>query len=309
MSLSPVKRLLEESAQTFMERGRHAHAHLPRAVIRRIRRRQATVAIGTALASLAVLGGFYVGWRAIDPRLDGSASARDSILDVPPRAGAAPDQLADGRPVFVIRHDDGSINVVDAITSPEERTSSVVWWCNEAKTLEDPVAGLVFDQWGRSLIPKAPGGLASYRIVESAGNTVHVDSDQAQPAAPRDGMPRQRGSLCDSPREAVFHRFELTHTSVRAAHSVDGWSAVYAVATARPGRVVICGVTDAVGVVPGKDEPRYYGGRDCATMRLGAGDRGAVVSTRPRLWLMEIAGGRIQRLVSPILAHSDEIRQ
>ncbi len=78
--------------------------------------RSRAIAAATALAVFAVAA--VIAWQAFQPfRAATRTLAGPAVLAVPPRGDVAPDFLPDGRPVFVVHHDDGTVSVVDAFSS------------------------------------------------------------------------------------------------------------------------------------------------------------------------------------------------
>lgn len=87
-----------------------------------------------------------------------------SVLAVPAR-GARADRLDDGTPVWVVRHDDGTVRVLDAAsTHTPFGAGTLVGWCDEFGGFEDPATGSAFDESGRKRAGPAPTGLRTYPV-------------------------------------------------------------------------------------------------------------------------------------------------
>jgi hypothetical protein len=90
-----------------------------------------------------------------------------SPAEEPPGVGQA---LAgfrnDGTPFLVVRHEDGSLTAVEAI-SPHVATGGIrklLGWCASSQTFDDPFHGSRFDGYGRYLNGPAPTGLVRFDL-------------------------------------------------------------------------------------------------------------------------------------------------
>jgi len=99
-------------------------------------------------------------------------------LEIPPVGGFVAANLADGRPVFVLHHEDGTVGVVDAFsTHVPFGIGKLVGWCPSSRTFDDPFHGARWDEYGDYVLGPAPTGLVTYQISFIPGdhNQVHVD--------------------------------------------------------------------------------------------------------------------------------------
>lgn len=115
----------------------------------------AAVAAATSFGLLAALL-----WT--DLGSDGSGDATEaSVLEVPPRGEVRADLLRDGLPVFVVRHGDGTVTVLEAF-SPHVPwgIGKLIGWCASTRTFDDPFHGSLFDEYGGYLFGPASRGLA-----------------------------------------------------------------------------------------------------------------------------------------------------
>jgi len=160
----------------------------------------ARVAVLTLVASLAIVG----------------VSCEKSALTVLP--WPAPGQtiaayLDDGRPVFVVGHEDGDISVLDAFsTHVPYGVRVLIGWCPMRRTFHDPRAGGGWDEWGALRSGPPPKGLGYFRwelspASDASANEIKVTGfagDVPGRAAP-DARPQLEG--CDFSTWA-YHTFE-----------------------------------------------------------------------------------------------------
>jgi hypothetical protein len=132
--------------------------------------------VAAAVAALAVFAvGAILVWQVFAPqRTAGRTLEGSDVLDVPPRGGVAASFLADGRPVFVVHHGDGSVSVVDAFSSHRPYgLEDLVAWCPSTREFVEVAHEARFDEFGswRSAGP-APEGLATFafEVVERDAN-------------------------------------------------------------------------------------------------------------------------------------------
>lgn len=131
-----------------------------------------------------------------------------------PRPGEArPDYLADGTPVFVVGHDDGTVSVVSAFdTHTPYNLGKLNWWCSTAGVFENPNHGSRWDEYGVRTGGPAPFDLATYEATVEGGRVL-VGAARAG-AQVGDRPPNEEEStldwclLPDDEDDVVFHRFE-----------------------------------------------------------------------------------------------------
>ena len=173
-------------------------------IVAAARERPAVVAIGAvALVLLGVvtanvLGGS--GESSVAP-ITGSQELR-----APAIGDAAAAFLADGRPVFVVHHEDGTVSVVDAFsTHTPFGVGTLVAWCAASRTFDDLRHGSTFDEQGRYILGPAPTGLVTFEATELGTTTVRVGARQLPEPRSDVGTPLT-GEPCTSTRETLFHR-------------------------------------------------------------------------------------------------------
>jgi len=149
--------------------------------------RRSRVAAAVAAFAVFAVAAILV-WRVFAPAgTGGKTLAGPDVLDVPPRGDVAPVFLADGRPVFVVHHEDGTVSVVDAFSSHRPYgLEDLVAWCPSTRHFVEVGHEARFDEFGNwySAGP-APSGLATFafEVVEQDVN--------ADPASIRVGAIRE----------------------------------------------------------------------------------------------------------------------
>ena len=217
-------------------------------------RRDRTVVIAVAL--VVAVAGLAVAWAVVQPFRGKEVPGGLGVVDVPPVGQVAPANLADGRPVFVVHHQDGSIEVVDAFsTHVPYGIGKLVAWCTTSGLFDDVYHGSKWSEYGTYLMGPAATGLATYRSTIEPDGRLIVGS--MIPPAPRPD-PRAkvqlRGPYCTSPEQLVYPTIAGTVSSNPAAvvaSAPDGWVALR-------GSVVAGGPTGAQLCPKGEGE-----GGDC----------------------------------------------
>jgi Rieske Fe-S protein len=193
-----------------------------------------------AIAALAIA--VAIVFARTTPDRPTARPASSNVLPVPGENETVAAFLGDGQPVFVVRHTDGTVSVVDAFSThgPIYGVSKLVGWCASSRTFDDPFHGSKFNAYGRYLVGPAPSGLARYEIERLSGDRVRVG--QLLPPLPRELRPAPgfQGPLCDGETTTLlFHTFEpdaiwrSPATLVQAAPT--GWVPIRAVLVVRPG--------------------------------------------------------------------------
>jgi hypothetical protein len=122
------------------------------------------VAAGVAAFAVFAVAAVLV-WRVFAPAGTGEqALSGADVLDVPPRGEVAPVFLADGRPVFVVHHEDGTVSVV-AVSSKNNQygLKDLVAWCPSTRHFVEVAHEARYDEFGNwhSAGP-ATSGLATF---------------------------------------------------------------------------------------------------------------------------------------------------
>jgi hypothetical protein len=172
--------------------------------------------LGTVLA-LAIAGaGILLALRAfvLSPGQPAAPSklSGSEIVDVPARGETAPDFLADGHPVFVVHHEDGTVGVVDAFSTHRPwGVEELVGWCPSSRTFDEPEHGAKFNEYGQYVAGPGAADLARYEV-ERMGNRVWVGSVIVPTTRSEDPQVGFQGELCEGasltlhqiPRSALF---------------------------------------------------------------------------------------------------------
>ena len=91
----------------------------------------------------------------------GDEDGGEPVLQAPPPGEAIAGFTESGTPFLVVRHDDGSLTAVEAV-SPHLATGDVrklLGWCASSRTLDDKFHGARFDEFGRYISGPSPSGL------------------------------------------------------------------------------------------------------------------------------------------------------
>jgi len=191
-----------------------------------IPRRDRAVVIAVAL--VVAIAGLAVAWGIVQPFQGKEVPGGLGVVDVPPVGQVAPANLADGRPVFVVHHPDGSVEVVDGFsTHVPYGIGKLVAWCTTSGLFDDVYHGSKWSEYGTYLMGPAATGLATYRSTIEPDGRLKVES--MIPPAPRPD-PRAkvqlRGPYCTSPEELVYPTIAGAVSSDPAAvvaSAPDGW--------------------------------------------------------------------------------------
>lgn len=136
-----------------------------------------------------------------------------SSLRRPAAGQVRADYLADGTPVWVIGHEDGSVDVLSGFdTHVPGNLGKMLWWCPSARALDNPNHGSKWDEYGVKLGGPAPAGLAS---LEVSVRSSRVFLGAPRPAPPLDTPPH-------GPRE-VDRDWCIGGQDAVIFHTFDGW--------------------------------------------------------------------------------------
>ena len=193
-------------------------------------------------------------------------------LALPAAGEVRPDYLADGTPVWVVGHDDGSVSVLSGFDSHLPfNLGKVLWWCETAQGFDNPEHGSKYDEFGFRIGGPAPTGLYAYETV--------AEGDRLLVAAP--GQPPAFDERSTGPAEGerewcfgldgpiVYHEFESwpawDSPSAAVESEADGWVLLNGELVADAGEVWLCslnGCADrafAAGVIAPPDPDMEFG--------------------------------------------------
>lgn len=210
-----------------------------------------------------------------------------ATLERPLAGEARPDYLADGTPVWVMGHDDGTASVLSGFdTHRPFNLGKLLWWCASADAFQNPEHGAKYDEYGTRIGGPAPTGLPTY-AVEVIGSRISVSGPRAgapygtEHAGPREGdreWCREAGPGVLHHTFAEWPSWESPNAAVESAP--DGWILLAGqLALNEAGEVVLCaasGCRDAVRVASVEPPPPdmefgpLFGDRFIAQVRDGA---------------------------------------
>ena len=208
--------------------------------------KRVSIGAGLLIGLVVAIGIVVVGVNLLrEPEPDTGFS-----LARPPAGQARADYLADGTPVWVIGHQDGTVGVLSGFdTHVPFNLGKLLWWCPTARGLEDVSHGSRWDEYGVKIGGPAPAGLASWDVnVQSS----RVFLGAQRPAPPPDarvfGPPEHEREWCLPAEDpVVFHTFdgrEVWHSPTAAVEAApDDWILLEGalIADRAVGHVRLCG--------------------------------------------------------------------
>lgn len=170
-------------------------------------------------------------------------------LGLPAVGEVRPDYLADGTPVWVVRHDDGDVDVLSGFdTHRPSNVGKVLWWCPLADAFENPEHGSKYDEYGLRIGGPAPTGLPPYDATVEGSRVIVGELRAAPPPDARHMGPDEvdREWCIEPDAERIFHTFEgwraWDSPAAAVEASPDGWILLEGELALRGGAVVLCGV-------------------------------------------------------------------
>jgi hypothetical protein len=265
--------------------------------------RVATIAVAAVLAVLAAI----LVLRAFGPlRAERPALGGPDVLPVPARGETLPAFLPDGRPIFVVHHDDGTVTVADGFSSHRPfGFEEVVVWCPTTRDFVEWAHEAHYDEhgiWYTGGPAYADLATFDFDVVDTDANgdpsSIRVgeirvpDPDEGGSAPTTD--PSTYPPLC--PPDDTFVTHTIDPDSVYAspedavAASPEGWALVRATLHGDPadGFVQLCAeVVDGrcVDGVPvrGLDNARFM-------VDVVRGFPGRSGYEEPQVWLVRVRG-------------------
>lgn len=129
----------------------------------------------------------------------------DRVLELPDRGEVAAEYLTDGTPVFVVHDDDGTVHVVEAVSThhPDGARNALIY-CRSSGWFEELQHGEKFARDGVWLTGPAPADLPTYEVLATKDDSVQVGDrvvpdGRSQPAShdPDTAEHSARGPSCD----------------------------------------------------------------------------------------------------------------
>ena len=163
--------------------------------------------VTAAVVAFAIFGlaGLFL-WRAFG-EAPASQPAGSDVVTVPPRGETSAVFLADGRPVFVVHHQDGTVSVVDAFSSHRAwGVEELNVWCPSTRQFVEVAHEAHFDEYGTLTDGSGPagkGGVATFAFEvatsDAAGDPESIRIGQIQePTTPGRNSGEGRPSFCPS---------------------------------------------------------------------------------------------------------------
>jgi hypothetical protein len=266
------------------------------------RRTRVTAAVA-ALGIFAIVG--VVLWAAITPIGDGTNPlAGPDVVTVPPRGDVSAIFLTDGRPVFVVHHEDGSVSVVDAFSSHRAwGFEELNVWCPSTREFVEVAHEARFDEYSNyASVGPAPGGVATFAFtlveLDDRGDPASIEIGAMREPSPEGSAPEvapTRPPFCPGVDEGaiVGHAIPegaIVRTPAAAVEAApDGWIPVHGtLLVASDGFVQLCAEIDGERCVDGA----VVRGIDGIGLMLNV-TRGPDVTAyeEPQVWLARVEGG------------------
>ena len=162
--------------------------------------------VTAAIVAFAVFG-LAAGllWRSFAE--SGNQPAGSNQITVPPRGETSAVFLDDGRPVFVVHHQDGTVSVVDAFSSHRAwGVEELNVWCPSTREFVEVAHEAHFDEYGTLTPDSGPagkGGVATFAFSvvtsDAAGDPASIQIGQIQePTTPGRNSGEERPPFCPS---------------------------------------------------------------------------------------------------------------
>jgi hypothetical protein len=105
-----------------------------------------------------------------------------TMMAIPPIGKVRDAQLSDGSPVWIVRHNDGTVSTVSAVsTHAPYGLRQLVGWCASGRNFEDGMYGSTYDERGTRIGGPAPRSLPIADTHRKARDRVRVGSLHAAP--------------------------------------------------------------------------------------------------------------------------------
>lgn len=198
------------------------------------------------IVGILALGGVIAWWASAQ----GAPSAEPVTLPLPEPGQVRADYLPDGEPVFVVGHEDGSVQVLSAFsTHRPDGLLKLTWWCPSARGFEDPFHGSRWDEYGVKLFGPATSRMAYWEVLGADDGSLALGArvdrvDVAEPATQPASNERRWCTGLEGP--VVYHTFEGWQAWDSPSEAIEaepeGWILLKAGISQDPGsgRVLLC---------------------------------------------------------------------
>jgi len=234
-------------------------------------------------AALILVGG---AWLVATTLLAPPAPAPAFAVPLPAVGQVDGVRLRDGRPVFVVRHQNGEISVLDGFsTHIPYGIFKLLRWCPSSRIFEDPAHGAKYDEWGRKTGgPAPPGGLIafSFQLESRARLVVGGEVGTIAGGDPTNPVPADYSDC------AYVHDFSGNQrlTPAEALAQPDGsWQVVAGVVDPQFQRLCALGT--------GCPDPALIAD---LVLQAQLDQRALTYLRRPQLWLVKVTDGRLGHL-------------
>ena len=178
-------------------------------------------------ASISVLAAVAIGFAALTAGAD-EEDASAQALTRPGAGNARAEYLADGEPVWVVGHDDGSVSIVSAFDTHEPfGIGKLNWWCPPARGFVNPHHGSKWDEFGVHLDGPAPRGLTTWSASVVSNRVWPGEAREGEvPETPHAGADNREWCTAGAgaPRWHTFPGWKLwTSPTDAAAAATDEW--------------------------------------------------------------------------------------
>ena len=177
---------------------------------------------GLLLISLAVAAG-------CGPDVDVSPTPL-GLVAVPSLGETIATQLADGRPVFVVRHDDGQVFNALSPRATSTGLGILLAWCPDRRVFVDRSSGTAFDEFGSRVVGPPPASMV--RLIYSGGvgveSVVVREGVATEPLqTPGGGDLGPIGPACQQPDSTLtYHQYaraDAIAPAAAVAAAPNGW--------------------------------------------------------------------------------------
>jgi hypothetical protein len=204
---------------------------------------------------VAALVAMVVALPAVLRGLITQSRTSSELLDRPLPGQVAAEYLADGTPVWVVTHRDGSTDVVSGFdTHVALGIKKLLWWCPLSRSFENPHHGSAYDEYGVKYSGPAPASLSSWSAISEDGKVAVGDARPAPPIRVRTGGVGDESRHCTGTDQVTVHTFpgwriwQSPRGLVAAAHS--DWELVAGHLQRIGNQVMLCSLAGCDDVAP-----------------------------------------------------------